>query len=307
MKKENLKIKSNCDGLLLDCMMFIPDEEIKGIVQISHGMAEHKERYYKFMEYLTNKGYITIINDHRGHGLSIKDSEDLGYFYDTDASYIVSDLYQITKYVKSRYPNKKVTLLGHSMGSMVVRKYIKLYDKEIDKLIVCGSPSENKMAKIGLDISKIIGKIKGDRYRSKFIQNMAFGNYNKKFKEGESSNRWICKNEETVKEYDKDRLCGFIFTTNGFQNLFKLMIDIYDKKNWELSNKKLPIFFIAGSDDPVIGSKEKWLKSQNFLKNLGYENIKGKLYEGLRHEILNEEEREVVYQDIIDFIGNEDY
>ena len=300
MHKKSSTVESKCDGLYLDITVFEPENEIKGIFQISHGMAEHKERYYKFMEYLEQKGYVTVINDHRGHGKSVKSNDDLGYFYDNSAEYIVEDLHQITKLMKEQYSNKPLVLFGHSMGSMVVRKYIKKYDDEIDKLIVCGSPSRNKYAKVGLNIAKLVEKLKGEKYRSKFIQKLAFGSYSSKKEKSENS--WICDNEDTVNKYDKDELCGFIFTANGFQNLFSLMIDIYDKNGWKLNNKNLPILFIAGTNDPVIMNKEKWLESQDFLKALGYNNIQNKLYEGMRHEILNEKESNLVYKDILDFI-----
>lgn len=303
MKEENIIINSKCDNLPISVTIFIPETEIKGIFQISHGMAEHKERYYNFMKFLTNNGYITIINDHRGHGKSIKSREDLGYFYDTKAEYIVEDLHQITLYIKERYPDKKMILFGHSMGSMVVRKYLKKYDKDIDKLIVCGSPSKNPFSKIGVIVSKCINMIKGEKYRSNFIQKMAFGNYNKNLKNVVSPNSWVCANEDSVEKYDKDELCGFIFTTNGFENLFRLMGDIYNQNGWVLDNKEIPILFIAGSDDPVIINKEKWLQSQEFLKKLGYVNISNKLYDGLRHEILNEGNNEAIYNDILDFIN----
>ncbi len=301
MEKKIFTVKSECDYLELDITVIKPENKIKGIFQISHGMAEHKERYYKFMEYLAENGYVTVINDHRGHGKSVKNNDDLGYFYDNSAEYIVEDLHQITKLMKEKYPNKPVVLFGHSMGSMVVRKYIKKYDDEIDKLIICGSPSRNKYAKIGLNTAKLVEKLKGEKYRSKLIQKLAFGSYSSKKEKSENS--WICNNKETVNNYDKDELCGFTFTANGFQNLFGLMIDIYDKNGWKLNNKNLPILFIAGSNDPVIINKEKWLESQKFLKNLGYNNIQNKLYDEMRHEILNEKESNLVYEEILDFIG----
>lgn len=304
MKKEEFILKSDCDGLPLSVMMFTPQTEIKGIVQISHGMSEHKERYIPFMEFLTHHGYVMVIHDHRGHGKSVKGEDDLGFFYDHDANYIVNDVHQITLYIKEKYPQKPFILFGHSMGSMVVRKYIKTYDQDIDKLIVCGSPSKNPQINFALIFTKFLQKIKGETYRSPLIQKLAFGSYNKKLSDVTSENAWICANEETVKAYDRDALCGFVFTTNGFENLFHLMKDIYDKDGWSLNHKDLPIFFIAGSDDPVIISKEKWIESQNFLKQLGYTNVTSKLYDGLRHEILNEQNKDEIMTDILKFINS---
>ena len=143
MRQEILTLYSKSDGLPLSVAKFAPDTdaEIKGIVQISHGMAEHKERYFPFMEYLVSKGYAAVINDHRGHGASVKSKDDLGYFYDESGRFIMEDLHQITQDIKEHLPGKPVYLFGHSMGSMVVRDYIKKYDDQIEKLIVCGSPS----------------------------------------------------------------------------------------------------------------------------------------------------------------------
>ena len=304
MEKKELTIMSKCDGLPLSVTIVEPSMKIKGVVQIAHGMAEHKERYYPFMDYLAYNGYVAVIHDHRGHGKSIKSEEDLGYFYDEKAEYLVSDLYEVTKYIKKKYKKEKLTLFGHSMGSLIVRKYVKTHDDEIDKLIVCGSPSKRAFMDIPILITKIIKKFKGDRYRSEFLQKLVFGKYNEKIKEPISENSWICQNEETVKEYDNDELCGFTFTTNGFLNLFTLMKEVYSKKGWQLKNKELKIYFVAGSRDPVIISKEKWYKSIGFMYSLGYKNIIYKLFYRLRHEILNEEENLVIFTDILRFIDD---
>ena len=275
MKKEIIKIKSNIDNLEIECLLVMPNEEVKGIVQLAHGMNEYKERYTKFMEYLAQNGYACIINDHRGHGNSLKNKEDLGYFYDSKAEAVIEDLYQITKYVKERFKNKKIILFGHSMGSMIVRKYIAKYDDKIDGLVVCGSPSENKSAKLGLFLIKITKIFKGEKYRSKSLKKLMFGGFNRK---NEVENSWICTNEKIVEIYNKDNLCRYDYTLNGLENIVRLMIDIYNPKIYRKSNLNLPIYFIAGSDDPVITSKKDWEKAQKFLRKQGYHNISGKLY-----------------------------
>lgn len=305
MKQINRKIESKCDGLVLAMTMIVPEnKEIKGIIQISHGMAEHKERYYPFMKFLTEEGYVTVIHDHRGHGDSIKSEEDLGYFYDTTANYIVEDLHQVTQEIKQEYPNLPVYLLGHSMGSMVVRCYLKQYDNEIKKLIVCGSPSKNIGAGFGIFLANMIEKFKGDKYRSKLMQRLTFSSYPKKFeKEKKDENCWISSEEGNKEKYNKDKKCGYIFTLNGFQNLYKLVQKTYSKKEWGKKNLGLPIFFIAGDEDPVIGSLQKWIDAYEFLeKEIGYQNMSHKLYKGKRHELLNEDIKEKVYYDILNWI-----
>ena len=301
MKTEKIKIKSNVDNLEIECLLITPDTEIKGIVHLAHGMNEYKERYIDFMGFLAQNGYACIINDHRGHGKSIKNNEDLGYFYDNKAEAVIEDLYQITEYVKERFKNKKIILFGHSMGSMIVRKYIAKYDDKIDGLMVCGSPSENKSAKFGLMLIKIAKIFKGEKYRSKLLKKIMFGGFNKK---NETINSWICTNEDIVKKYNKDNFCRYDYTLNGLENIVRLMIDIYNPKIYRKNNLNLPIYFIAGSDDPVITSIEKWNKAQEFLGKQGYKNIRGTLYENMRHEILNETQNEIVYSDILVWIEN---
>ena len=301
MKTEKIKINSKVDNLEIECLLVIPDEGIKGLIQIAHGMNEHKERYLDFMGFLAQNGYACIINDHRGHGNSIKEKDDIGYFYDNNAEYVVEDLNQITEYITEKFKDKKIILFGHSMGSMIVRKYMEKYDDKIDGLIVCGSPSENKLAKLGLFFIKLLEGIKGERYRSKFIRNLMFNGYDK---ENEIKNSWICYNEEIVKKYKEDPLCQYEYTLNGMENIVKLMIDIYNPKLYQKKNLNLPIYFIAGKDDPVIVSEKKWNEAQNFLKNIGYQEIQNKLYENMRHEILNEKENQKVYEDILKWITN---
>ena len=303
MKKETFVINSNCDGLPLSTALFVPEGDIKAIVQISHGMAEHKERYYEFMEALAEAGYAAVINDHRGHGESVLDKKDLGYFYDDTGEFIIEDLHDISSYIKERFPEKPLYLFGHSMGSMAVRKYIKKYDRDIDKLVVCGSPSKNPAVGAALAIVAVEKAFKGDRHRSKTIQKLAFGSNNKGIENPVSGNAWLSVNEDNVKAYDADDGCGFMFTLDGFKNLFLMMKDIYQTGGWVLENKDLPILFIAGSEDPVIGGEKAWRESMEFLKKVGYTNVEGKLYRGKRHEILNEDNKRDVYNDVIGFFG----
>ena len=297
---EKYKLNSPYDNLTLDILTCKAQSQ-KALFVIAHGMAEHKERYISFMEYLALKGYTSLIYDHRGHGQSVKNNDDLGYFNDESSDAIVDDLAMVIDDAKTRYSAQKVILLGHSMGSMVVRKYLQKHDEEIDALIVCGSPSYNPLSKMALLLIDIMKLFKGDRYRSHLIQNLAFGSYNKGIM-GESENRWLSYNEENVKNYDENELDGFIFTLNGFKNLFTLMQDTYDKKDYEVKNDDLPILFIAGHDDPVIIDEEKFKGAVDFIKNLGYKNVQAILYPKMRHEILNESDNINVYEDIINWI-----
>ena len=261
-------------------------------------MSEHKERYYDFMNFLSQKGYICAIHDHRGHGASVKDTSHLGYFYTNDITYIVDDAYLVTEYLKNRYPTLNISIFSHSMGTLVSRNYLKKYEKHIEKIVLCGPPTENKLVDLALFAGKLTGLFYKDYKPNKILNKLSVGYYNKGYK---TKNEWICSNSQTVSSYNTDPLCGFTFTTSGFINLFQLLKSAFIKEDWIPQNNSLPIFLIAGEDDPVIQGKQKFNELEEFLKEVGYENIKSKLYKDKRHELLNETNKEIVYKDVLDF------
>lgn len=303
MQEKTGTIQSADGKLTLHLLVVLPEGTPKGIVQMSHGMSEHKERYLPFLEYLAENGYVAVIHDHRGHGDSVLTEEDYGYFYDDTGKEIVNDLLAVTHYVKAAFPRLPVYLFGHSMGTLVARNYIKEHDGEIEKLILCGPPSQNDGGvKAGMLLVHRLEKRFGDRYRAEGVDKLVFGGYNRKFHESQVQNRWVCSVPEEVERYNSDPKCGFTFTLNGFKNLFQLLKGCYEKSGWGMENPRLPILFLGGSDDPVIGGGHGFHKQITFLKGRGYENITGKLYSGKRHELLNEDNRTDVYRDILTFL-----
>lgn len=298
------KIKSKRDGLDLELAIIEPKTKAIGIVQLVHGMSEHKERYYDFMNFLAEHGYICAIHDHRGHGASVKDPSHLGYFYTDDSSVIVDDVFQITELLESKYPSLKISIFSHSMGTLVSRNYLKNYEEHIDRIVLCGPPTENKFAGFAIFLAKISGPFHAKYKPNKFLNALSLGAYSKGFA---SPVDWVCSNPKTVEEYMADPLCGFIFTTNGFLNLFKLLKSAYDARDWKPINKEIPILLIAGEDDPVIQGKEKFNDLKKFLNDLGYNNSRSKLYRGKRHELLNETDKETIYEDVLDFLQANSY
>lgn len=286
------------DGVRLSTVVIAP-ETPKAVVQFVHGMAEHKERYYPFMNYLAENGYACVINDLRGHGDSVTSQDDLGYLGKGGRTGLVNDAHIVTDWAKKRFPDLPVFLFGHSMGSMVVRSYIKRFDKDIAGLIVCGSPSQNPAAGLGDFLAGCIGLFKGQRYRSEFLANLCTGNNDKKFKADGIRNAWLSTNIANVQAYNNDPLCGYMFTVNGYRNgLFRLMKDIYSPDGWNVTNPDLPVHFIAGAEDPCIISLKKFSQAVSFLRARGYREVTSQVYPGMRHEILNETGRENVWQDV---------
>lgn len=305
MQKREFTLQSKYDNLALSCAEYtaegVTQTTAKGVVQIVHGMCEYKERYEGFIDYLTRNGYIVFAHDHRGHGGSVTANENLGYFGDKKGEAIVDDAALVTDEIRRLYPGLSVTLFGHSMGSLVVRAYIQKYEEKIDKLIVCGSPSKNSLAGFGLMLNGVISAFRGKKYRSRLMANASTGGGDDKFP-GEGKNAWLTRDKTVVEKYNADEKCNFVFSCNGFSNLLHLVKNAYKKKKYPAKHSDLPIFFMAGADDPVIGSEKKWLAAQQFLRDVGYKNVTGKSYPKMRHEILNELGKEEVYADALAFI-----
>lgn len=294
------------DQLIIDCMEVFPAERPKGIVQFVHGMCEYKERYKEIMTFLAEHGYYCVIHDNRGHGKSVEAEDDLGYFYDGGYLALIEDAHRLTMLTKNKIGNDiPYTLLGHSMGSMIVRCYLKKYDYELDKLIVLGSPSKLPGMNPVLVLAKGIEKMEGEREHSKFIdyivQNYLYETW---FKE-EGLHSWICSDQDVVEEYNDDPFCNYTFTIQGYVNLIQLTQMTYDKDGWELKNPDLPIFFGSGSDDPCTLSPRDYGKAVHFLKERGYTDVSATLFHGMRHELINEKNKDKVYKAILSHIEKE--
>ena len=309
MRGENrFNIISKTDDLPLSVLTVEPEGEIKCVVQLVHGMCEYKERYLEFMHYLADNGCFCVIHDHRGHGASVKDAGDLGYFYEGGYRGLINDCAQITNEMKMRlrgmYPGKAIPyiLLGHSMGSFAVRCFAKLYDDKIDKLIVVGSPSKISGSSLGIALSKVMGIGSRGKKHSRLLDYMCVeGMYEKRYKK-EGRHAWVCADPGVVEKYNNDPLCNYTFTIQGYTQLLYLMKETYSTKGWKMKNPSLPIRFFSGEGDPCAISPEAFGDAVNFMRSVGYTNVDGKLYEGMRHEILNEKDRQLVYEDILEFI-----
>lgn len=296
-------VVSRIDGLKLSGMYIEPKEQkAKAVIQIVHGMCEHKERYEEIMEFLSQHGYAVFIHDKRGHGESVLAKEDLGYMYGGNTDAYLEDILQVNEFARETYPNLPFVLFGHSMGSLGVRAFAKKYDDKIDALIVCGSPSKNPSLKAGMLLAALQKKIFGGRYVAKLLAKMSIGGYEAKFQEESGKSAWICSNAEVVKAYDQDPLCGFTFTVDAYQVLFELMKRTYEEEGWKLANCDLPIHFIAGTEDPCIESSEQFEEAVETMRKAGYHKVDSKLYQGMRHEILNETNRKEVFEDLVNYL-----
>ena len=298
------------DGISkLHAVRYMPcgDEEVRGVVQIVHGMAEYVERYEEFAEYLTSKGFVVTGEDHMGHGKSVGKDGKYGYFCEQDpATVLVRDVHRLKKATQELYPNVPYIIMGHSMGSFITRNYMYRYGTGIDAAVIMGTGMQPKNL---LTVSKTIVWMQklffGSKHVSELINRLAFGLYNNEIKQPDTPFDWLSRDKERVTQYIDDPLCGFTFTVNGFATLFELISRLHLQENMERIPKELPVLFVSGAADPVGDYGKGVSKAYDSLQAVGLKNMRLKMYEGARHELLNETNRSAVFQDIYRWIEDE--
>ena len=281
--------------------VYVPEGEIKGIFQIAHGMAEHIERYRGFMAFMAEAGYVAFAHDHVGHGKTGSAVGKLGFIAENGGHRIlVEDVRVFAQAVKADFPDKPHILMGHSMGSFIARNYASKYGKELSGLVLMGTGGPNPAASIGITLAKAVKKRYGAQHVSPLISNLAFGGYNSRT-EKQSGFDWLSVNRANIDKYLKDDLCGFPFTVSAMQDLITLTY-LCNTDAWARSvPKNLPVYLVAGDEDPV-GAYGEGVKRVGFmLSRAGVKYAKVKLYRGYRHEILNEDCASTVCEDILAF------
>lgn len=274
------------------------------VLQIVHGMAEYIDRYDNFARYMVDQGYVVVGDDHLGHGQSIGENGKAGYFCKKDpATVLVRDEHRLKKMIEAQYPGVPYFILGHSMGSFIARNYMFKYGKGITGMIVMGTGSQSSaLLRVSKMMAAVNGFFKGNKSVAKMIDKIAFGAYNNGIEEPRTKNDWLTKDTTIVDKYNADELCGFTFTVNGFKALFELISRLNNPDNLNQIPKDLPVFFVSGGQDPVGDYGEGVILAKNMLVRAGLDNVSMKLYPEDRHEILNETDKETVYQDIQEWI-----
>lgn len=273
-------------------------------IHLMHGMAEHIGRYEEFMIYLVGKGFAVSGHDHRGHGETAALNGKLGYFGDSVGfDRLVEDAHEIIQYYKDEFKAPSVILFGHSMGSFIARRYVQNYGTQIDKLICSGTGGDPGIGLMGGQaLAYLKGKIKKSDKPDYFINKLIFGSFNKTIAQPKTPFDWLSTDADTVEKYLNDPLCGFVPTTSLFMVLFNGLEKINDPTGIRQIPSALPILLLSGLDDPV-GAKGKgvWQAARQFTE-AGIENITVMLYEGGRHEMLQEKNRKQVFDFIKEWI-----
>ncbi len=283
--------------------IYLPEEntQIKGYLHVVHGMTEHIARYDYFMKTMANNGYIVFGYDHLGHGYTATSDSELGFIaHKNGYDLLQKDVKIFSDEVIKEYGNYDYYLLGHSMGSFIVRSATLNYVSP-KKLIIMGTGGPNPATDIGIFLIDIIKLFRGEKYISEFIYKMAFGSYNKNFKQENSGISWLTKDLEVRKAYENDRFCSFKFTVSAMRDLLKVQKIANSKKWFKKVDGSIPYLLVSGSLDPV-GNNGKGVEKvyKNLIKNGKTATLK--LYENCRHEILNDDKKEQVINDILEFL-----
>ena len=272
IKEEQL---TSVDGYELD-LLISEAKSPKAVIQMVHGMEEHKERYVPFMEYLSKNGYTCVISDLRGHG---KNAPILSHISNKRGDkLLIQDQIKINSYIKSNYKGLPIYLFGHSMGTIISRVLIQEEGKRFAKVALSGYVNPNPIAPIGVGLVKCLTIFKGPKAKSKLMDNMTTGSFN-------------------------NPLCGVPFTLGSYYTLMKLLARMGKYKAYKAENKDCPIYLISGQDDPCTGLDKGREDSKALLVKAGYNNIEVKTLENMRHEILNEDKKEEVYASLLEFFN----
>ncbi|MBQ8929043.1 MAG: alpha/beta fold hydrolase [Oscillospiraceae bacterium] len=300
MRKEEFYLPSTDGKNTLHCIRWLPEGEPIAVLQIVHGMVEHIARYENFAQALCMRGMAVVGDDHLGHGLTAARDEDLGYICpERESDTMVADIYEVTKYVKNSFPGIPNYILGHSMGSFLTRKYLTLHSGDVDKAIIMGTGfMPAAMVRFALGLTNTVGKLKGERHRSRLLTALALGSYNKRFTFPDSPSAWLTKDPEIVRIHDADKYATFTFTVNAYRALFSTLVYLAEWTNFDKVRRDLPVLIVSGADDPVGDFGKGPTAVFQAYKERGMQDVTLKLYEGDRHEITNELDRETVYADL---------
>ena len=304
MITNNFTFLSNDGKTAVHAVKWTPDSgEYRAILQITHGMVEFIERYLPFAEFLTENGYMVVGHDHIGHGQSVVSKEDWGYFCaGSPSDVLVADMHKLRSLIQEENKGVPYFMMGHSMGSFMLRKYLAYHNENLRGAIIMGTGFiPVNMSGLALKLTALVSKLRGEKHRSKLLESLAFGADYKGFDMTGTvpQNSWLTKDVAIVETYYKEPRCTYKFTANGYKGLFEAVNFSCDPKNATKLPKHLPLFIVSGAQDPVGGLGKGVKDTYDMYKEAGALDLTYKLYEEDRHEILNETDRELVFEDIL--------
>lgn len=307
MRQENFQFLSADKKTKIHGVTWLPDHgEYKAVLQITHGMHEYIERYREFAEFLTDRGILVAGHDHLGHGESVSSPAEYGFFTEKNPSdALIADMHAVRKRIQKEHRTCPYFMLGHSMGSYMLRKYITRHPGHLSGAVIVGTGSmPDGQMKMGMGICRFLGMVRGWHYKSALIKKLSFmGPYRQYDLTGKKiENNWLTKDIEIAQRYFKDAKCRFDFTVNGYYGLMEAVY--YDNQPGHIAKipKDLPLLLISGDKDPVGNMGKGVKKAYRQYREAEIADLTLKLYKNDRHEILNETDRRDVYEDVYAWI-----
>jgi alpha-beta hydrolase superfamily lysophospholipase len=294
------------DGTTINGYFWVPEKTPKAVIQVAHGMTEHSKRYEEFAIYMVDQGFAVYANDHRGHGMLAAQKGELGFFAEENGwNLVINDMEEVTNFIAEKHHNIPIILLGHSMGSFLARTYLLENFKNISGLIISGTGGNpGLLGRLGIEIAKFEMRRKGKKAKSELITNMAFGSYNKAYKNPRTKYEWLSSDEDKVDNYINDPFCGQVCTTSFYYDLFRGMNNLFKKEHYGNIPTSVPILIFSGTNDP-LGKNGKVVKElYKKYKKAGVIDVQYKVYEYGRHEMLNESNRYEVFESIFYWVNN---
>ena len=297
MKREIVALYSYVDQLKLYATITIPDNELKGVVHIMHGFMECKELYTELSTVLASYGYVVMIPDQRGHGLSFDDEHPLGYFSNKDGWIVnLKDNNRFARYIRERYRNLPYFILGCGVGSLIARSYLKRYEYEIQGMVLVNSLPYSMNVSLTNKLLELSNSSK-DLHPAHFYLNQFYSLMNRKFKTNDNVS-WLSNDESAIEIYQQLDGCGYIPTNGLLKDLMFGFMDVYKNDDWHPLKQQLPVLFYVGNEDPCVEFPKGVESSILSLYNCGYTNIDSMDY-ARRHLLFLGQDKEFVYSDLI--------
>ncbi len=306
-REERFSFLSADGKTTIDAVKWIPEDgKYHAILQISHGMVEYIDRYKAFAEFLNNQGYLVVGHSHLGHGNSVTTKDNWGYFAEKNSADILNkDMHTLRTMVQAENEGVPYFMLAHSMGSYLLRRYVTFYNENLWGVIIMGTGAvPEATAKMGRAVCSILAFFRGWHHRSELVRSLTFSGSYKQFDMDGSNpeNSWLCRDVEHVKKYYSTEACRFTFTLNGFHTLMDTVAYDDNMENIKKTPKDLPMLIVSGAQDPVGDLGEGVKKVYYKYEEAGMKDITYKLYENDRHELVNEPDKEVIFNDILSWM-----
>ena len=301
METETIQFASADGRSVVDARLWMPSNAAPAaIVQLVHGMAEHIDRYADFARFLTEAGIGVCAENHIGHGATAPTAEELGHMPPDGKRILIADVHALRTSVQETYAGVPYFLFGHSMGSFITRAYLARHGEGLAGAVVCGTGNQPlALSKAGHALAMLLCRLKGADYRSPLLDSMGAGGFARAIENPRTPLDWISVDPAVVDAYLADEMCGQMFSVGAYATLTSLTGEVVTLECARRVPPQLPLLFIAGAQDPV-GDCGKGVKAAaDLARKAGSRDVRLTLYEGMRHEILNEPEKARVYQDVL--------